>query len=434
MTPADVALGEIGWAVGTRQPVLGGVPRHDGGARHDRLVWSLAAVPVCILIAFAFASVGMAVTTYMRSWADFEYVPASMLPLFLFSATFYPLSSYGEWGWVVQLSPLYHGVALVRAANLGTLDSSALGHVAVLVVLAIVGLSSQPGASSAAPVAIERTVRADELAGGATASDLVELARVPSRSLRHAVPEEVRDGGRGRCPARPHRPDDAGARRALRQRQPAARPVARRFRDGGVRDGCFWGAERLFWQTPGVYSTSVGYAGGFTPNPTYEEVCSGRTGHAEVVLVVFDPAVVSFDAALQVFWENHDPTQGMRQGNDVGTQYRSAIYLTDESQRRPSSRAARCSRRRSPTPATARSRPRSQPLGDFFYAEPYHQQYLAKNPNGYCGIGGTGVSCPVRLTRAVAATAGWVTPCPPRPRHPPAESMQWRIRCRFSTS
>jgi peptide-methionine (S)-S-oxide reductase len=159
--------------------------------------------------------------------------------------------------------------------------------------------------------------------------------------------------------------------------------------------GCFWGAERVFWQTPGVWTTAVGYAGGFTPNPTYEEVCSGRTGHAEVVLVVFDPAMVSYDQLLNVFWEAHDPTQGMRQGNDVGTQYRSAIYLTDESQRA----AAEASEER--FAAALRSAGYGDvtteiaPLGGFWYAEPYHQQYLAKNPGGYCGIGGTGVSCPV---------------------------------------
>jgi peptide-methionine (S)-S-oxide reductase len=159
--------------------------------------------------------------------------------------------------------------------------------------------------------------------------------------------------------------------------------------------GCFWGAERVFWQTPGVWTTAVGYAGGYTPNPTYDEVCSGRTGHAEVVLVVFDPAVVSYDQLLAAFWEAHDPTQGMRQGNDVGTQYRSAIYLTDGSQRA----AAEASEER--FAAALRSAGYGDvtteiaPLGEFWYAEPYHQQYLAKNPGGYCGLGGTGVSCPV---------------------------------------
>ena len=162
--------------------------------------------------------------------------------------------------------------------------------------------------------------------------------------------------------------------------------------------GCFWGAERMFWQAPGVYTTAVGYAGGYTPNPTYEEVCSGRTGHAEVVLVVFDPAKTSYEEMLKLFWENHDPTQGMRQGNDVGTQYRSAIYCeTRRSAPRPSASRERVPARAHATPATARSRPRSPPAGPFYYAEPYHQQYLAKNPNGYCGLGGTGVTCPVGL-------------------------------------
>lgn len=161
--------------------------------------------------------------------------------------------------------------------------------------------------------------------------------------------------------------------------------------------GCFWGAERMFWQTPGVFSTAVGYAGGFTPNATYEEVCSGNTGHTEVVLVAFDPAEVSFDALLRVFWEGHDPTQGMRQGNDIGTQYRSAVYAVGDSQLR----AAEASR------DSYQGRLREAGFGvitteialapAFYYAEEYHQQYLAKNPNGYCGIGGTGVSCPVGL-------------------------------------
>jgi peptide-methionine (S)-S-oxide reductase len=162
--------------------------------------------------------------------------------------------------------------------------------------------------------------------------------------------------------------------------------------------GCFWGAERKFWQAPGVYSTAVGYAGGFTPHATYEEACSGRTGHSEVVLVVFDPHVVSFDQLLKVFWENHDPTQGMRQGNDVGTQYRSAVYTTTDAQMA----AAIASRDLFQTQLTANRygeiTTEIAPLGDFYYAEPYHQQYLAKNPNGYCGIGGTGVSCPIGLT------------------------------------
>jgi peptide-methionine (S)-S-oxide reductase len=161
--------------------------------------------------------------------------------------------------------------------------------------------------------------------------------------------------------------------------------------------GCFWGAERLFWQTSGVFSTAVGYGGGFTPNATYEEVCTGRTGHTELVLVAFDPKQVSYEALLQVFWEGHDPTQGMRQGNDVGTQYRSAIYATSDAQLA----AAKVSR------DMYQQRLAAAGYGDitteiteappFYYAEDYHQQYLAKNPNGYCGIGGTGVSCPIGL-------------------------------------
>jgi peptide-methionine (S)-S-oxide reductase len=162
--------------------------------------------------------------------------------------------------------------------------------------------------------------------------------------------------------------------------------------------GCFWGAERKFWELDGVYSTAVGYAGGITPNPTYEETCSGLTGHAEVVLVVFDPAKVSYDQLLRVFWENHDPTQGMRQGNDMGTQYRSAAYYTSESQREAIEASKAMYQERLADKKYGAITTEVKPLGDFFYAEPYHQQYLAKNPNGYCGIGGTGVSCPIGLT------------------------------------
>ena len=161
--------------------------------------------------------------------------------------------------------------------------------------------------------------------------------------------------------------------------------------------GCFWGAERIFWETPGVWTTAVGYAGGHTPNPTYEEVCSARTGHTEAVLVVFDPEVISYDELLKVFWEAHDPTQGMRQGNDVGTQYRSAIYVHSPEQLR----AAEASRERYGEALRASGHgeitTEIAEAGPFFHAEDYHQQYLAKNPNGYCGIGGTGVSCPVGL-------------------------------------
>ena len=159
--------------------------------------------------------------------------------------------------------------------------------------------------------------------------------------------------------------------------------------------GCFWGAERIFWQAPGVYTTAVGYAGGHTPNPTYDEVCSARTGHSEVVLVVFDPKQTSYDALLKLFWEGHDPTQGMRQGNDVGTQYRSAIYTTSAAQREAADASkatfqGALNERRYGTITTEIA-----PLRDFYYAEDYHQQYLAKVPNGYCGLGGTGVSCPI---------------------------------------
>jgi peptide-methionine (S)-S-oxide reductase len=161
--------------------------------------------------------------------------------------------------------------------------------------------------------------------------------------------------------------------------------------------GCFWGAERKFWQAKGVYSTAVGYAGGFTPNPTYREVCSGRTGHTEVVRVVFDPKVVSYEELLRLFWESHDPTQGMRQGNDVGTQYRSAIFTYGDAQRR----AAEASRERYGAELAkagyGRITTEVAEAPEFYYAEDYHQQYLAKNPDGYCGIGGTGVGCPLPL-------------------------------------
>jgi peptide-methionine (S)-S-oxide reductase len=165
--------------------------------------------------------------------------------------------------------------------------------------------------------------------------------------------------------------------------------------------GCFWGAERVFWLTPGVWTTAVGYAGGYTPNPTYEEVCSGRTGHAEVVLVVWDPARITFEAVLKGFWEDHDPTQGMRQGNDVGTQYRSAIYTTADTQNdviKASSEAYQAALLRAGHRAAITTE--IAPAGPFYYAEDYHQQYLAKNPGGYCGIGGTGVSCPIGPTSA----------------------------------
>jgi peptide-methionine (S)-S-oxide reductase len=159
--------------------------------------------------------------------------------------------------------------------------------------------------------------------------------------------------------------------------------------------GCFWGAERLFWKAPGVYTTAVGYAGGATPNPTYEEVCSGRTGHTEVVLVGWDPAVTSFEAMLKIFWEGHNPTQGMRQGNDVGTQYRSAIYTTSDAQLAAAESSATMFEERLAGSGFGEITTEIAPAGPLYYAEDYHQQYLAKNPNGYCGLGGTGVTCPI---------------------------------------
>jgi peptide-methionine (S)-S-oxide reductase len=161
--------------------------------------------------------------------------------------------------------------------------------------------------------------------------------------------------------------------------------------------GCFWGAERKFWQTPGVYSSAVGYAGGFTPNPSYEETCTGRTGHTEVVLVAFAPQQVSYDDLLRLFWESHDPTQGMRQGADVGTQYRSAVYTTTDAQAAAAVRSRDAYQQVLTAAGYGAITTELAPLGHFYYAEPYHQQYLAKNPDGYCGIGGTGVSCPAGL-------------------------------------
>lgn len=183
-----------------------------------------------------------------------------------------------------------------------------------------------------------------------------------------------------------------------------AAPLEEPFPEGMERAlfgmGCFWGAERIFWEIPGVYTTAVGYAAGLTPNPTYGEVCSARTGHNEVVLVVFDPAQISYAELLRAFWEGHDPTQGMRQGNDVGTQYRSGIYVYDETQRQVAEQTrdhyqqALTKARYGPITTEILDAP------EFYYAEDYHQQYLAKNPNGYCGIGGTGVGCPVGVVQA----------------------------------
>ena len=167
--------------------------------------------------------------------------------------------------------------------------------------------------------------------------------------------------------------------------------------------GCFWGAERKFWKTPGVVSTSVGYAGGFTPNPTYQEVCSGRTGHAEVVRVVFDPKKVTYEDLLRVFWESHDPTQGMRQGNDAGTQYRSAIYSHGEEQRKKAEASRDTYQEALAAAGHGAITTEIGEAPEFYYAEDYHQQYLGKNPDGYCGLGGTGVSCPVGLAPAKSA-------------------------------
>jgi peptide-methionine (S)-S-oxide reductase len=199
-------------------------------------------------------------------------------------------------------------------------------------------------------------------------------------------------------------PEDALPGRDEPIRVPAAHlvlgtPLTPPFPDGTEQAifgmGCFWGAERMFWQAPGVLTTAVGYAGGHTPNATYEEVCSGRTGHAEVVLAVFDTSETSYDDMLRIFWEGHDPTQGMRQGNDVGTQYRSAIYWTTPSQQEQALESRVRYQLELTRAGYGEITTEIAPATSFYYAEPYHQQYLAANPNGYCGLGGTGVSCPV---------------------------------------
>lgn len=170
--------------------------------------------------------------------------------------------------------------------------------------------------------------------------------------------------------------------------------------------GCFWGAERKFWQAPGVYSTAVGYAAGHTPNPTYREVCSGQTGHAEVVLVVFDPKTITYEELLKIFWENHDPTQGMRQGNDVGTQYRSGIYCYGDAQLHAAERSRDAYQQQLTEAGFDAITTEIAPAPEFYYAEDYHQQYLAKNPGGYCGLGGTGVSCPSGVAGRQSSVAG----------------------------
>jgi peptide-methionine (S)-S-oxide reductase len=178
---------------------------------------------------------------------------------------------------------------------------------------------------------------------------------------------------------------------------PLAPPFPEGYEQAVFGLGCFWGAERRFWQAEGVYTTAAGYAGGFTPNPTYEEVCSGRTGHAEVVLVVFDPSRTSYDALVSRFFESHDPTEGMRQGNDIGTQYRSAIYTQDELQQKTAEAVRDRYQELLAPKGFGEITTEIVPAGPFYYAEDYHQQYLEKNPGGYCGLGGTGVSCPVGL-------------------------------------
>jgi peptide-methionine (S)-S-oxide reductase len=200
------------------------------------------------------------------------------------------------------------------------------------------------------------------------------------------------------------RPDEAlpGRTTAMRvtnshfvHRHPIAGPFPADMKRAVFGMGCFWGVERKFWVVPGVFTTAVGYAAGHTPNPTYEEVCSGQTGHNEVVLVIYDPAQVSYERLLAVFWENHDPTQGMRQGNDAGTQYRSGIYTYDEDQARLAEHTKRLYQERLTVAGHGAITTEIVAAGEFFYAEDYHQQYLAKNPHGYCGVGGTGVSCPI---------------------------------------
>jgi peptide-methionine (S)-S-oxide reductase len=178
---------------------------------------------------------------------------------------------------------------------------------------------------------------------------------------------------------------------------PLTPPWPEGFQQIVVGMGCFWGAERVFWQADGVWTTAVGYAGGFTPNPSYDEVCSGRTGHTEAVLAVFDPSVTSYDEMLRLFWEGHNPTQGMRQGNDVGTQYRSAILVGSDAEREAAEHSRLVFAERLDSAGYGEITTEIAPLSDFYYAEGYHQQYLAKNPNGYCGLGGTGVSCPIGL-------------------------------------
>jgi len=209
------------------------------------------------------------------------------------------------------------------------------------------------------------------------------------KSVRQVRPEEALPGRDERMVV-PARHEVLGT--------PLESPFPDGFEEAVVAMGCFWGAERVFWRAEGVYTTAVGYAGGYTPNPTYEEVCSGRTGHAEVVRVVFDPARISYEEVLRLFWENHDPTQGMRQGNDVGTQYRSAVYWTTDAQRGLAEASLAAFQAELTRAGYGEITTELAGVGPFYFAEDYHQQYLAKDPNGYCGLGGTGVACPVGLT------------------------------------
>ena len=210
------------------------------------------------------------------------------------------------------------------------------------------------------------------------------------KSVRQVSPEEALPGRDERMVV-PERHEVLGT--------PLEPPFPDGLEQAVVGMGCFWGAERVFWLADGVFTTAVGYAGGYTPNPTYEEVCSGRTGHTEAVLVVFDPAVLSYEGVLRLFWENHDPTQGMRQGNDVGSQYRSAVYWGSDAQRALAEASREAFGAELARAGYGEITTELAEAGPFYYAEPYHQQYLAKNPNGYCSMVGTGVSCPVGLTR-----------------------------------
>jgi peptide-methionine (S)-S-oxide reductase len=217
-----------------------------------------------------------------------------------------------------------------------------------------------------------------------------------SRKMQMVSPEEALPGRAEPIPT---------AERHFVNGRPLDAEVPEGFRVAMFGMGCFWGVERRFWQIPGVWLTAAGYAGGYTPNPTYEEVCTGMTGHNEVVRVVFDPAQVSYEELLRVFWEGHDPTQGMRQGNDRGTQYRSGIYVFDAAQREAAERTRELYQQRLSAAGYGRVTTEIVDAPAFYFAEAYHQQYLAKNPGGYCGVGGTGVTCPVGLTSPAAGGA-----------------------------